>query len=55
MQDTEGPKRTPAVEHEEEQTTPKPDRAREAERVHDEQQRRITQIDDLEQDLGWER
>jgi hypothetical protein len=55
MRDTEGLKRTPAVEHDEEQTTPKSDRTREAEHAQNEQQRRLTQIDDLEQDLGWER
>jgi hypothetical protein len=55
MRDTEGPTRTPVVEHEEEQTKSKSDHTREAERAHDEQQRRITQINDLEQELGWER
>jgi hypothetical protein len=57
MRDNDGPPQEPAVEHDEEQGKAKPDREREAdrERAQDAQQRRVTQIDDLEQDLGWER
>jgi hypothetical protein len=55
MRDTGRPKKEPAVEHEEEKPQPRPERAREAERDQDEQQRRAVVIDDLEQDVGWER
>ncbi len=55
MESQERGKKAPEVEREEEKPQRSHEQQREAEREQDEQQRRVVQIDDLEQDLGWER
>jgi hypothetical protein len=55
MERTQRDKTQPEHEHDEDTRQRQHDPHREAQRTQDEQQRRIVQIDDLEQDVGWER
>ena len=55
MERAQRDKTQPEHEHDEDKPNRQQDHHRDAQRAQDEQQRRIVQIDDLEQDMGWER